>query len=118
MANTQDIAERIKKQASKKGVPVSRMLEKCGVAVSTVGKMSRGKDVYTTTLATIATELDVSTDYLLGLGKKNIAPMNRGDLAELLDIMTDDELDKVYDYAKYLISERETEAPSSQTRQE
>lgn len=110
MANSQDIAKKIKEQAKEKGVSVNKMLTDCKIGVNTVGRLAKGMNVSTENLAKIADYLGVSVDYLLDRDKEKIAPMNRDDLAEILRNMSDEDLNKMYDYAKYLHSEREKQA--------
>lgn len=66
MYNSQNIADRIKLMAKKKGYSISTVLSACKLGKNTVTKISQGTDILTLNLAKIADYLDCSVDYLLG----------------------------------------------------
>ena len=66
MYNSQEIANRIKERAKEKGVKLNDMLNKCGLSINTISKMSKGADIFTQNFAKIADFLNCSVDYLLG----------------------------------------------------
>ena len=66
MEKTQIIAERIKKIAKDRGIPVNKALSDCGIGPNTVTKLGHGTDILTTTFCKIADYFDCSADYLLG----------------------------------------------------
>ena len=66
MYNSQEITNRIKIIAKKRGIALNEMLSMCGLGINTISKMSKGNDILTQNFAKIADCLDCSVDYLLG----------------------------------------------------
>lgn len=63
---SQDIANRIKSEAKKRGISINRLLGDCNLGVNTISKMAKGTDILTHNFAKIADYLGCSVDYLLG----------------------------------------------------
>ncbi len=76
MYNSQNIANRIKSRAKKRGCSISTVLSACGLGKNTISKLSQGTDILTLNFAKIADYLDCSIDYLLG--RTDIPEVNRG----------------------------------------
>lgn len=62
---SQEISERIKKQAKKQNIALKDVLQNAGTGVNFVSHLSKGQEVSYLTLAKIADILDCSVDYLL-----------------------------------------------------
>ncbi len=62
---SQEISERIKKQAKKRDIALKDVLQNAGTGVNFVSHLSKGQEVSYLTLAKIADILDCSVDYLL-----------------------------------------------------
>ncbi len=62
---SQEISERIKKQAKKRNIALKDVLQNAGTGVNFVSHLSKGQEVSYLTLAKIADELNCSVDYLL-----------------------------------------------------
>lgn len=63
---TQDIANRIRKEAKRKKLLTKEMLSACGLSINTISELSKGKQISFVSLAKIADNLECSVDYLLG----------------------------------------------------
>lgn len=63
---TQDIANRIKREAKKKQLLTKEMLAACELNINTVSELAKGKQISSVSLAKIADYLGCSVDYLLG----------------------------------------------------
>lgn len=61
-------ADKIASIASSKGISINKMLSNAGLDKSVVDRMKRGTMPSVDKIATIATELDVPTDFLMGSG--------------------------------------------------
>ncbi len=63
---TLDVANRIKKKAKERGVPLKQMLSDLKFGINTISNLSIGKQMSYLNFAKIADYLDCSVDYLLG----------------------------------------------------
>ena len=61
----QELAERIKQVARKKGIGQGELLKKCGCNTNILNQISEEKGIASFSLAKIADELECSVDYLL-----------------------------------------------------
>jgi len=66
MYDSQNIAFLIKKTAKEKGISIKQLLEKCQLNINTISELSKGKQISYLNFATIADNLGISVDYLLG----------------------------------------------------
>lgn len=64
MYYSQEVSERIRKMAHKKGVTIKEILDACGLNINTISKKSES-GMASFSLAKIADYLDCSVDYLL-----------------------------------------------------
>lgn len=66
MYNSQEIANRIKKQAKSKNIVIKELLANCELGINAISHLAKGQTMAYISLAKIADYLDCSVDYLLG----------------------------------------------------
>lgn len=105
------LGDRVKHLREKKGMTQEELAQKLGKkSKSTVAHIETGnRDIPRSMVVELAKILEVSPCYLMGWEEeKEIAPIetNRSNLRELLNKLTEQEIDSMIDYAHYLLSKR------------
>ena len=77
MYNTQEMANRIKRQARKNKVSLKVMLSDLGLGINIVSHLAKGQVISSINLAKIADYLDCSVDYLLG--RTDVVEVNKSE---------------------------------------
>lgn len=105
------LGDRVKHLREKKGMTQEELAQKLGKkSKSTVAHIETGnRDIPRSMVVELAKILEVSPCYLMGWEEeKEVAPIetNRSNLRELLNKLTEQEIDSMIDYAHYLLSKR------------
>ena len=99
MYNSQEISNRIKTIAKKRGISLNEMLKLCGLSINTVSKMSKGSDILTQNFAKIADVLDCSVDYLLGRTDSTKAKNESNQILNYFNNLNEKGQDRLLKYA-------------------
>lgn len=102
MYNSQEIANRIKERAKEKGIKLNDMLNKCGLSINTISKMSKGADIFTQNFAKIADFLNCSIDYLLGRTESPEIYSENNKILEYYNNMNHEGQERLINYASDL----------------
>ena len=106
MNNSQDIADKIKKQAKIKNLTVKNVLDDCSLNKNFVNNLANGKDVGYQSIVTIAEYLGCSVDYLLGTEQKNTTPEQiRSGVLDKVSRLSESQLDRLIGYLEALLAE-------------
>lgn len=62
----QQIAQTIKKEAKRKNIPLKVLLPLCNLNINAISDFANGQEMSIISFSRIASELDCSTDYLIG----------------------------------------------------
>ena len=106
MNNSQDIADKIKKQAKAKNLTMKEVLDGCSLNKNFVNNLANGKDVGYQSIVTLAEYLGCSVDYILGTEQKNATPdeIRRGYLAKI-SLLSESQLDRLIGFLQALLAE-------------
>lgn len=106
MNNSQDIADKIKKQAKNKNLTMKNVLDDCSLNKNFVNNLASGKDVGYQSLVTIAEYLGCSVDYLLGTEQKNATPDEiRSGYLSKINLLSESQLDRLIGFLQALLAE-------------
>lgn len=105
------LGDRVKQLREKQGMTQEELAQKLGKkSKSTVAHIETGnRDIPRSMVVQLAKILNVSPCYLMGWEdeiEKAPIEINRSDLRELLQQLTEPEIDSMIDYAHYLLSKR------------
>ncbi|PTH38411.1 MULTISPECIES: helix-turn-helix domain-containing protein [Staphylococcus] len=105
MRTSSEIGKLVKSLRAKKGMSISEFADAIGVNKSTVSRYENGsRKIPMEDIAKFASVLGVKPDYLLLKEQKQEEPQHRA--AHLEGELTDDEWQRVLDYADYIRSRR------------
>lgn len=113
MFDAMQIYEAIETLIVIRGLSDRKAEQEAGVARGTLRNMINGSMPSVDKVAAFADYFGVSVDFLIGR-EKNIAPIeaDRSDLANALKAMSKDEVKRLIDFAKFLLSERQAQEQS------
>lgn len=110
MYNSADIAERIKSEAKRKGIPVKKMLGDIGLGNNTMANMKTSMPK-ADSLAKIADYLGCSVDHLLGKDEENPATNDVSGIEKealhLFNQISDENREEVMNYLRYMVSKNQ-----------
>lgn len=107
----EDIASKIKRLRLKKGLTLEQVANYVGVGKSTVRKWETGMiaNMKRDKIASLAEVLDTTPSFLMGWTEDDTFTKQQArDIVDALplDLLTDDELEKLVEYAEFLVSQR------------
>lgn len=105
------LSRKLKQLRKERGITQVDLAKMIGVERSSVGKYETGTMPSAEVLTSIAEYFNVTTDYLLGVTDSQPSPKRDAEVQKIintlpLDLLDDEELQKLVEYAEFLVMQK------------